>query len=372
MSTLGVEAWLPLPTAVVWFGLAVYQVYRDRFRTWTEVFFLATCFFIGAYALSDLFFFNATTEPAARTALLASFSSLTFAAPFFALFGVVFYTRMRNILLVAIAPPLVLLPFLWTSLVVGMRGLFEGEPGPPYRGMYNPTVFATFTVFVLLYSLIGAWAFYRTYREVARQQTQLTRRMRGLMLAFILTVVLGSTTNVITGFFKVTFIPLFSTLLVVPGLVAFEALSPLSKERLSVAVRRWKARGYSIKMGFVIYSDGTLIGAEVQPGEKVIDQDLFSATLDVIQNFMRTSFPTLRGQWLRTITHGDYTLVIERGRTTYLVLVIQGEESDQLRRQMRDAILKFETDNRSILANWRGVPSEAKGTTAMLLSLLED
>ncbi len=372
MPPLGLEGWLPLPTAVVWFGLAIYQVYRDRFRTWTEVFFLATCFFIGAYALSDLFFFNSPTESAARTALLASFSSLTLADPFFALFGIVFYTRMRRILLLTIVPLLILLPILWTSLIVGLRPLFAGDTGAPYRGIYNQTVFAVWTGCILIYAIIGAWAFYRTYREVARQQTHLTRRMRGLMLAFILTVVLGSATNVITGFFSVTFIPLFSTLLVIPGLVAFEALSPLSTERLSVAVRRWKARRYEIKMGFVIYADGTLIGAEVQPGEKVIDQDLFSATLDVIQNFMRTSFPTLRGQWLRTITHGDYTLVIERGRHTYLVLVIQGEENDQLRRLMRDTILKFEAENRAVLANWRGVPAEAKGTSLMLLSLLED
>jgi hypothetical protein len=107
----------------------------------------------------------------------------------------------------------------------------------------------------------------------------------------------------------------------------------------------------------------------MEPGEKLIDRDLFTATLDVIQNFMRTSFPALRGS-LQSIRHGDYTLVIERGKWTYLVLVIEGQESDQLRRQMRDLLIEYEHTNRTILGEWRGVPSDAKGTGPMLLSLL--
>ncbi|MEK6988552.1 MAG: hypothetical protein AABX97_10795, partial [Candidatus Thermoplasmatota archaeon] len=171
---------------------------------------------------------------------------------------------------------------------------------------------------------------------------------------------------------ETTIPPPFSSLLLVVAAATFFTLYPGSTQRVSEVMRRFQARNYSVMATFLIYKDGTLIGAEGASGENMVDKDLFSATLDVIQNFMRTSFPTLRGQWLRTITHGDYTLVIERGRSTYLVLVIQGEESDQLRRQMRDAVLKFEADNRSILLNWRGVPSEAEGVSAMLLSLLED
>ena len=117
--------------------------------------------------------------------------------------------------------------------------------------------------------------------------------------------------------------------------------------------------------------DGTLVGALTRPGEKVIDQDLFGATLDVIQNFMRTSFPALRGS-LTAIKHGDYTLVMERGRWSYLTIILQGEENDQLRRHMRDILLKYEHDNQPVLADWRGMPSEAIGTDAMLHSLFED
>ena len=114
------------------------------------------------------------------------------------------------------------------------------------------------------------------------------------------------------------------------------------------------------------YEDGTLIGAKIGPGEEVIDQDLFGATLDVIQNFMRTSFPILRGKFLSSIRQGSYTLVVEQARYSYLTVVLEGEETDQLRRQMRDLLLGFEERNRQALARWKGMPSDAKGTEEML------
>lgn len=385
---LQVEKYLPLVTVGVWWGLAVFQVARDRYRTWTEVFFLGQCLFVGAYALSDVLFFTSTNLSQASVAALASFSSLSLATLFVVLFGVVFYTRMRRTLFLTILPQLLLLPILWTRLIGTWTSLdvecatnpITGQPQdptlvpqcPPWVGNWNSQVFAVWVLVAFIYTIVGSVALFLTYREVSRQTTKLRRRMQGLLIAAAVTLLLSIFTNTLRGFTGVATLPLLSSALSLPGVVTWVALSPLSKERLSVAVRRWKARRYEIKMAFVIYADGTLIGAEVRPGEKVIDQDLFSATLDVIQNFMRTSFPTLRGQWLRTITHGDFTLVIERGRSTYLVLVIQGEESDQLRRQMRDAVLKFEAENKSILANWRGMPSEATGVSAMLLSLLED
>jgi hypothetical protein len=33
---------------------------------------------------------------------------------------------------------------------------------------------------------------------------------------------------------------------------------------------------------------------------------------------------------------------------------------------MRDLLLEFETNNRAVLAQWRGMPEEAKGTDSML------
>jgi len=365
MSHLTLEQWLPLATAITWFALVIYQVARDRYRTWTEVFFLGAAFFAGLYALSDLLFFNAVDLRWAETAALASFTSLTLSALFFMLFGVVFYTRMRRTLFLAAGPGLVLLPYVWLNLVVGFESL-EPAGGPPYVGEWDDTAYLLWAAFVLVYAVVGAVAFFLTYREVAATTPKLRGRMRGLMIAFVLMVALGSSTNLIRGIVGYRILPLFSTAMILPAAVAFLALSPMSKERLSVAVRKWKARHYDIKAAILIFEDGTLIDSKVRAGERMIDQDLFSGTLDVIQNFMRTSIPLLRGKWLRSISQGDYTLVIERVRRATLTLVLSGQETDQLRRQMRDLLLRWEDENRRVLDHWNGLPEEAVGTDALL------
>src|SRR5437899_11605466 len=135
---------------------------------------------------------------------------------------------------------------------------------------------------------------------------------------------------------------------------------------MSEASRRFQARRYTIKAVFLTYEDGTLIGAQTRPGETSIDQDLFGATLDVIQNFMRTSFPILRGKSLSSIVNGTYTLVIEKARYCYLTVVLEDEETDQLRRQMRDVLITFEAQHRPALHKWQDVPSEARGTEQLL------
>ncbi len=367
------QQWFPIGTVAVWWGLAIYQVYRDRYRTWTEAFFLAACIFVGAYAFADVLFFTAPDAAQAGTAALLSFSVLTLAVCFFFLFALVFYTRMRTTYLAAFIPAVALIALVWTSLIPSLsaiRPLDRTAGGPPWIGNWDPTAFTIWVVGSMAYAVLAAYFLLRTYREVANQTTKLRRRMFGLFISTIIAVILGGLTNVLRGVTRSEWLPLFSTGLVLPGIVSVVTLSPFSTERFSVAVRRWKASRYNIKAAFIIYTDGTLIGAKVRPGEKVIDQDLFGATLDVIQNFMRTSFPTLRGS-LSAIKHGDYTLVMERGRWSYLTIILQGEENDQLRRHMRDLLLKYEHDNQPVLADWRGMPSEAVGTDAMLSSLFE-
>lgn len=372
-----VQFW-PLGTVAVWYGLAIYQVYRDRYRTWTEAFFLAGCFFLGSYGLADVLFFTAPTPSQAALAALISFTVLTLAVFFMFMFALLFYTRMRRIYFVWVAPVVGLIGLIWAGLIpagpvsdsIVPLGTLDFAIGPPWKGNWNTTVFLVWAVGALLFAAAAAYFLMRTYREVAGQTTKLRRRMLGLLVSALLALVLGTLTNTLRGYLGLNFPSLFSTTLVLPGLVSILTLSPMTTERFSVAVRRWKASRYDIKAAFVIFTDGTLIGSKVKPGEKIIDQDLFGATLDVIQNFMRTSFPTLRGS-LSAIKHGDYTLVVERGKYAYLTIILQGEENDQLRRHMRDILLKYEQDNRPVLTDWRGIPAEAIGTESMLAELVE-
>ena len=341
-------------------------MYRDRWHTWTEVFFLFSCFFAGLYAVGDWLFFNVrpglpSSATSARLAAIISISSLTLTQTFFLQFTQVYLDRMRRRYLVVNAAAVGILFMVWTVLIRDVK------EGPVYLPIFNETAFGIFLIYVLICSAWGIYNLVRLYRIVRTTSKNLARRAAGLVTVFTAVLIIGFGTNGYLGLVGNQDIPPpFSTLLIFLAGAAYYVLYPIGRERISEAIRRFQARRYSIKAALITFEDGTLIGAKVRPGEQVIDQDLFGATLDVIQNFMKTSFPILRGKSLSSITHGRYTLVLERARFTYLTVVLEGEETDQLRRQMRDLLLGFEANNRAVLGAWQGIPSEAKGTEDLL------
>jgi len=238
---------------------------------------------------------------------------------------------------------------------------------PLFVPVFDFPILGIYLAYILTYSIVGIRNLYRLYQIVRKSSATLARRAAGLMVTFTLVLVLGLSTNGILGLTgNQSFPPPLSTLLIFVAGSAYYTLYPIGRERISEAIRMFQARRYSIKAVFLTFHDGTLIGAKTKPGETTIDQDLFGATLDVIQNFMRTSFPILRGKSLSSIVHGTYTLVIEKARYSYLTVVLEGEETDQLRRQMRDVLITFEAQNRPALQKWQGVPSEARGTEELL------
>ena len=360
---------VPILSAAGWFLLAGLQVYRDRWHTWTETFFLFACFFAGLYAVGDWLFFNVTpglptSVASARLAAVISISSLVLTETFFLLFTQVYVERMRRSYWVVNAASIGILVMVWTVLVEGVKA---GQQDQVYLPIFNETAFGVLLVFVLICSIAGLYNLIRLYRIVRTSSRMLARRAAGLVGVFTSVLIVGLGTN---GYLGITgnqdFPPPFSTLLIFLAGATYYVLYPVGRERISEAIRRFQARRYTIKAVFLTYEDGTLIGSKTRSGETSIDQDLFGATLDVIQNFMRTSFPMLRGKWLSSISQGPYILVMERARHTYVTVVLEGQESDQLRRQMRDLLLSFEDRNREVLSRWQGIPSQAQGTDEML------
>jgi hypothetical protein len=361
-----------LVSATAWFLLAILQVSRDRWHTWTETFFLGACFFAGLYAVSDWLFFNADPRrpDLAMVAAIASLASLTLAALFVLLFTSVYLSRMRRAYWgLAVISAAVLL-----VVMSSVEGVVPPKTsGDIYQATFRPVFFQVFLVYLIVYAGLGNWNLYRLYKIVRETSKSLARRAAGLLATFSLILAFGLLTNGYLEVAQVTNIPRpFSTLLGFVAGSAYYTLFPVGRPRIAEVVRRFQARRYTIKAVFLTFEDGTLIGSRTQPGEAMVDQDLFGATLDVIQNFMRTSFPILRGKSLSSITHGTYTLVLERARYAYITVVLKGQETDQLRRQMRDLLLDFEERNRRILEHWRGMPSEAIGTEDALSAFFQE
>jgi len=360
---------LPLLAASIWFGLVLMQVYRDRTHTWTETFFLFACFFAALYAFSDWLFFNASNDVGALGAARLSLTSVILTELFFLLFTVVYVGRMRRSYWLITGASVPLLLYVWTAMV---EGVVRPTPEGLYLPVLDPAAFLVLLVYVTACGGVGVINLYRVYRIVREHSRGLARRAAGLVVTFVTVLFLGMGTNGYLGVTQNTQIPpLFSTFLILVGFMAAYTLYPGGRERISGAIRRFRARRYQIEGVYLVYNDGTLIASRGREGAAGLDRDLFSATLDVIQNFMRTSFPFLRGTSLRTIEHGSYRILIERGKWCYLTVVLSGEENDLLRRQIRDLLLQFEDGNAETLRRWRGIPADAPGADGMLRSLFE-
>ncbi len=356
----------PLASVAVWLALVAYLVVEERYRTWTERFFLGMCAGVAAYGLSDFFFFNASGTSQALVTASASLASITFVGFFLFLYGSSLYGRFRRRLLLIAVPMAVLLaglPFL-------MFSSFAGNPSTMYTAVYNLPWFLPWLLFVGFSWLAGLYGITRSFLEIRRQSDKLARRIGVVLLGLAIAVVAGAFTNALEGVGVTGLPPLFSTFLALPGLLIFFAMTPSTYRGLNLAFLRLRSAEYDVKGAFLTYSDGTLIGSQIATGEEMIDADSFSATLDVIQNFMGTSFPTLRGKWLKSIRHGDYTLVMEHGMHTYLTLIVAGAENDQLRRQMIEHLEDFERNNGRVLETGRGIAADAVGVASMLTSML--
>ncbi len=361
---------VPLFTALAWLSALLLQVLRLRIRTLTERFFVLGLTFSFLYPLNDWLFMNVSIgeQPAAGALLLArlGMSYVTLAALFFLLFMKAFHSRAKQSDIVLLLPTAALLVVCWSALVTGVRPVPWG-----WQATFDQPLFVLWVVYALAYIVIGLRYMVHISHVLKRENPQIGKKTQRIVVLFVSILVMGALTNILFTVAGIDAPPLFSSLLIVPGGVLVMVLSPLTKDRVALFIKRWKSRAYDVQQAFLVYQNGTLIASKTEGEGTAVDKDIFAATLDAIQTFMRTSFPLLRGKWLKTIEHGDVKIVLERGQKVYLAVVIAGQENDQLRRLMRDVIQAIEVQNSATLLDWSGVPEDVKGAKAALGALFK-
>ncbi len=362
---------VPLLTAVTWMLAAMLQVVRLRIRTWTERFFVAGLIFFSLYALNDWLFFNiasATDSPLDRAFLVRlAMSYLTLVALFFLLFEKAFHSRTRRMDLLFLVPTFAMLTLSWTLLVRGV------QPAPwGWKADFDPLYFLVWLTYGLGYMIMGVRYIYRISVAMREENPRTARKTQRMSLAFIALIVMGASTNSLFALLGLDLPPLFSSLLLLPGIALLFLLSPLTKDQIATFMIRWKAHAYEVRHAFLVYENGTLIASVSRSDETAVDKDIFAATLDAIQSYMRTSFPLLRGKWLKTIEHGAVKILLERGRNVYLAVVLSGAENDLIRRIMKDIVTRIETQNPLTLPEWSGVPEAITGARSAMERLFKD
>jgi len=352
---------LPLVSAALMYAIVAVQILRDRFKTWTESFFLAGFFFAGTYALSDFLFFTAPNYERAVFAAKLSISSLTLSVLFFLLFTTLFLRRMKDWYLGAAVPAFLFLSAVWIGMVSGVEQTTWG-----WVVTYHYEIYLAWLVYIVVYIEIGILNMYRAHVAAKKMSRTIASRTLGIMFALLASLGVGLGTNAYFNAVGIDTVPLFSTVIAIPALATLLVVLPLTREKIANAAKYLASNRYEVLATYLVHADGTLIVSRSSMTEMKVDKDIFSATLDVIQNFMRTSFPSLGGKWLTKIEQKDLKILIERGKFTFLALVIKGEENDILRRQMKDILATFETKNGESLTHWRGIAQEAQDTDLVI------
>lgn len=122
---------------------------------------------------------------------------------------------------------------------------------------------------------------------------------------------------------------------------------------------------------FLVHNDGRLIttykSGRVQTKEAFSVMGMFTA----IQDFVKDAFKRTDGN-LKTLVHGDLTVLLERGEHIYLAVVVEGGEgSPDLRKSMQHALHEVQEKYGSILVeDWDGELTKLEDIKKLLAQIL--
>lgn len=356
MTDAGAIEHLALATAALAWIIGAYQIGRKRDHTRAEKAFAAAHFLLGAYALADWVFLVVGDAAVALVALRLEVTFAILSAFAFLLFARWFLGEHRRGDVLAAVPAALALVVLWTTAVRALRSTAIGFD-PVWGVPESLTLLAYFGA----YALGIGYFLLRASLVVEAHNAALARRVRTLMLALVSGVVLGLLLTLQATLSGLGKSHLVSAALVVPLFLEFLVYGPVAPERLAAVLRSRLERTTGVVGAMLVYVDGTILAKEAGSDLLQADEDVFAGTLDALQSFMESSFAFLRGQSLRRIEQGDFTVLLERGKWTYLVVFLRGRENEFLRLEMREALAAFEGRNADRLPGYRGLVDELRG-----------
>ncbi len=117
-------------------------------------------------------------------------------------------------------------------MLIGMEG---GKPWN-WSGVFDPGLFLVWLAYMVVFASLAIRNIYKAYRVVRESSQFLGWRMFGIFISLLVTLALGLSTNSIFTALEIELIPLFSSMLFVPGIITLYVLVPLTKERISTVM----------------------------------------------------------------------------------------------------------------------------------------
>ena len=130
---------------------------------------------------------------------------------------------------------------------------------------------------------------------------------------------------------------------------------------------KWKES--RLEQVFLMYHTGLRI-ASAKRTDTGIDEDLAGSMLTAVQDFVKETFRAEKGDSIRTINLGQFKLLVEHLPPIYMAIVFTGDETPELRSDVRAILKKVLDKHAKRLERWDGDRAGLEDVEALLKGLL--
>ncbi len=121
---------------------------------------------------------------------------------------------------------------------------------------------------------------------------------------------------------------------------------------------------------YIIYDDGRGIFDYNFAEDYAHDPGIVSGMFSAITSFIKET--TKSQELLKTIDHGDITILIEYGKRIFGALFIKGKQSTEVRSSLKELVTKFEAKYADVLADWSGALIYFKEDSKLVESIFKE
>ncbi len=112
---------------------------------------------------------------------------------------------------------------------------------------------------------------------------------------------------------------------------------------------------YSVEQVFLVHRKaGILLAGLSREDKAVADEDMVSSMLTAVQDYIKDSLSLDRGEAVRSLSAGDYSLIIEEGPRAMLVLIVRGAADPSLRARAQGVLEAIHLDFGAELEGFSG------------------
>jgi len=121
---------------------------------------------------------------------------------------------------------------------------------------------------------------------------------------------------------------------------------------------------------YIIYDDGRGIFDYNFAEDYNHDPGIISGMFSAITSFIKET--TRSQELLKTIDHGDVTIIIEYGKRIFGALFVKGRQTTEVRSSLKELISTFETKYADVLADWSGALIHFKEDHKLVENIFKD